>query len=149
MLKEFKDFAIRGSVVDMAIGIIIGSSFGSIVNSIVEDIIMPPIGILLSGVDFSNMFLILKEGSTPKPYTSLTTAKEVGAVTLNYGIFINSIISFLIVAFIVFLLVKSINRMKHEEDIQQPKPDTKQCQFCFSEISIQAVRCPHCTSELG
>ena len=148
MLKEFRDFAMRGSVMDMAIGIIIGASFGSIVSSLVVDIIMPPIGILLSGVDFSNMFIVLKEGASPKPYSSLSAAQEIGAVTLNYGVFINTLISFLIVAFVVFLLIKSINRLKLKEEAAPAEPTNKECQFCYSEIPVKALRCPHCTSNL-
>lgn len=146
MLKEFKDFAMRGNVIDMAIGIIIGSAFGTIVKSLVDDIIMPPIGLLLSGVDFTNLFVVLKEGSIPKPYDSITTAQEVGAVTLNLGIFINTLISFLIIAFVVFLIVKSVNKLKDDEKIEEPS--TKECPFCFSEISIKATRCRYCTSNL-
>lgn len=115
MLQEFKKFAMRGNVVDMAVGIIIGASFGSIVKSLVDDVIMPPIGLLLGNVDFSNMFLVLKEGTTPEPYASIAAAKAVGAVTLNYGLFINSVVSFTIVAFAVFLLIRSLNKLKHEE----------------------------------
>ena len=148
MLKEFKEFAMRGNVMDMAIGIIIGSAFGSIVSSIVNDIIMPPVGILLSGVDFSNMFVVLKEGASPKPYSSISAAQEVGAVTLNYGIFINQIISFLIIAFVVFFLVKSMNRFNQKEDDSTVEPDTKECAFCYTQIPIKASRCPHCTSQL-
>jgi len=148
MLKEFREFAMRGNVMDMAIGIIIGSAFGSIVSSIVDDIIMPPVGIMLSGVDFSNMFIVLKEGASPKPYSSISAAQEIGAVTLNYGIFINQIISFLIIAFVVFLLVKSMNRIKQEEEAPPKEADSKECIYCFTDIPIKASRCPHCTSEL-
>jgi len=147
MLEEFKKFALKGSVVDLAIGIIIGSSFSSVVNSLVDDIIMPPIGLLLNGVDFSNIYLLLKEGSEPKPYASLSVAEEAGAVTLNLGLFINALISFLIVAFVVFFLVKAINRLRKEEE-QPEEPTTKQCQYCMTEIPIDAVRCPNCTSEI-
>jgi large conductance mechanosensitive channel len=114
MLQEFKKFAMRGNVVDMAVGIIIGASFGSIVKSLVDDVIMPPIGLVLGNVDFSNMFLVLKEGTTPEPYASIAAAKAVGAVTLNYGLFINSVVSFTIVAFAVFLLIRALNKLKHE-----------------------------------
>ena len=115
MLQEFKKFAMRGNVVDMAVGIIIGASFGSIVKSLVDNVIMPPIGLLLGNVDFSNMFFVLKQGTTPEPYTSIAAAKAVGAVTLNYGLFVNAIVSFLIVAFAVFLLIRALNKLKHEE----------------------------------
>jgi large conductance mechanosensitive channel len=147
MLKEFKEFAMRGSVVDMAVGIVIGAAFGTIVKSFVDDVLMPPIGLLLGNVDFSNLFLTLKEGAKAAgPYASLAAAKAAGAVTLNLGLFINTIISFLIVAFAVFLVIKGINRMKQEE--APPPPDTKECPFCFTTIPIQASRCPHCTSQL-
>jgi large conductance mechanosensitive channel len=149
MLKEFKEFAVRGNVVDMAVGIIIGAAFGTIVNSLVADILMPPIGLLLGNIDFSNLFIVLKEGSKAAgPYTSLAAAKAAGAVTVNYGFFINTIISFLIVAFAVFLLVRNINRLKRQEQAPSPVPTTKDCPFCVSTIPIKATRCPHCTSEL-
>lgn len=146
MLKEFKDFALRGNVVEMAVGIIIGIAFGAIVNSIVNDIIMPPIGLLLGNVDFTNLFVVLKEGATAGPYLSLDAAREAGAVTLNYGIFINTIISFIIIAVVLFFIIKVINRLKKKEE---PKaPATKECPFCYTAINIKATRCPNCTSGL-
>lgn len=149
MLKEFKEFAMRGNVVDMAVGIIIGAAFGTIVNSLVTDIIMPPIGLLLGNIDFSNLFIVLKEGpKVPPPYESLAAAKAAGSTTINYGVFINTIITFLIVAFAVFLLIRNINRWKRQEEVPPPVPTTKECPFCFTMIPIKAVRCPHCTSEL-
>ncbi|MGE5443006.1 MAG: large conductance mechanosensitive channel protein MscL [Ignavibacteriales bacterium] len=148
MLKEFKEFAMRGNVVDMAVGIIIGAAFGTIVQSLVNDVIMPPIGLALGHVDFSNLFLVLKQGTIAGPYTSPDAAKKAGAVTINYGAFINTIISFLIVAFAVFLLVRGINRLKREEEAPAAAPTTKECPYCASTISIKATRCPHCTSEL-
>jgi len=149
MLKEFKEFAVRGNVVDMAVGIIIGAAFGTIVNSLVADILMPPVGMLLGNIDFTNLFIVLKEGSKAAgPYASLAAAKAAGAVTINYGFFINTIISFLIVAFAVFLLVRNINRLKRQEEAPPPVPTTKECPFCVSAIPIKATRCPHCTSEL-
>jgi large conductance mechanosensitive channel len=148
MLKEFREFAMRGNVVDMAVGIIIGAAFGTIVNSLVSDVIMPPIGMLLGNVDFTNLFLILQEGEIAGPYGSLTAAQEAGAVTLNYGVFINTIVSFLIIAFVVFLLIRSINRLAREEDKPSEEPATKECPYCVSEISIKASRCPYCTSQL-
>jgi large conductance mechanosensitive channel len=148
MFKEFKEFAMRGSVVDMAVGIVIGAAFGTIVKSFVDDVLMPPIGLLLGNVDFSNLFITLKEGAKAAgPYASLAAAKAAGAVTLNLGLFINTIISFLIVAFAVFLVIKAINRMKREEEITA-EPTTRDCPFCFTTIPIQATRCPHCTSPL-
>jgi large conductance mechanosensitive channel len=148
MFKEFREFAMRGNVVDMAVGIIIGAAFGSIVNSLVADIIMPPVGLVLGNVDFSNLFAVLKEGKTAGPYASPAAAKAVGAVTLNYGIFINTVISFLIVAFAVFLLVRSINKLKRQQEAAPAAPTTKECPFCLSAIPLKAVRCGHCTSDL-
>jgi large conductance mechanosensitive channel len=148
MLKDFKEFAMRGNVIDMAVGIIIGIAFGGIINSLVYDMIMPPIGLLLGNVDFSNLFLVLKEGKVAGPYASVTAAKAAEAVTINYGLFINTIINFIIIAFAVFLLVRAVNKMKRKEELQAPVPTTKECQYCFSLIPIKATRCPHCTSEL-
>ncbi len=149
MLKEFKEFAMRGNVVDMAVGIIIGAAFGTIVNSLVSDIIMPPIGLLLGNIDFSNLFVVLKEGAkAPGPYASLATAKAAGATSINYGFFINTVISFLIVAFAVFLLIRGVNKLRRQEEAPPPVPTTKECPYCFSTIPIKATRCGHCTSEL-
>jgi large conductance mechanosensitive channel len=148
MFKEFKEFVMRGNVVDMAVGIVIGAAFGGIVKSFVDDVLMPPIGLLLGNVDFSNLFITLKEGAKAAgPYASLAAAKTAGAVTLNLGIFINTIISFLIIAFAVFVVIQGMNRMKREKEA--PEPTTRECPFCRSTISLQATRCPHCTSELG
>jgi len=148
MLKEFKEFALKGNVLDMAVGIIIGGAFGTIVKSLVEDIIMPPVGLLLAGVDFKNFFILLKVGKIPPPYISMAEAKEAGAVTLNYGLFINACISFLIVAFSVFLIVKMVNNLKKEELNEVPANQTKECPFCYSQINASATRCPNCTSNL-
>jgi large conductance mechanosensitive channel len=148
MFKEFKEFIMRGNVVDMAVGIIIGAAFGSIVKSLVADVIMPPIGLLMGDIDFANLMLVIKEGNTAAPYATLALAQEAGAVTINYGLFLNNIISFLIVAFAIFLMIKSINQMKREEEAAPADPTTKECPKCFSEISIKASRCGHCTSEL-
>jgi large conductance mechanosensitive channel len=148
MLKEFKEFAMRGNVIDMAVGIIIGAAFGTIVSSLVNDIIMPPIGLLLGNVDFSNLFIVLKAGRLAGPYTALAEAKAAGAVTFNYGVFINTVISFLIVAFAIFLLIRSINRLKRKQEAPPAEPTTKECSYCLSAIPIKATRCPHCTSEL-
>jgi len=149
MLKEFKEFAFRGNVVDMAVGIIIGAAFGTIVKSLVDDVIMPPIGLLLSGVDFANFFILLKAGSPAAPYPSLADAQAAGAVTINYGVFINAVISFLIVALVVFLLIRSINQIRREEEAPPAEPTTKECPYCLSTIPIKAIRCAHCTSELS
>ena len=151
---EFKKFAMRGNVIDMAVGIIIGAAFGKIVDSLVKDIIMPPIGLLLGKVDFTNLFLVLKSGVTPPPYASLSAAQNAGAVTLNIGLFVNAVISFAIVAFAVFILIKGINELqakmdkKAAADEAKNEPKTKICPYCCSEIPVPAVRCPHCTSEL-
>jgi large conductance mechanosensitive channel len=138
----------RGTVVDMAVGIIIGAAFGTIVKSLVDDVIMPPIGLLLGNVNFSDFFLVLKEGTVAGPYASLAAAQEAGAVTINYGVFANAIISFLIVAFAMFLLIRAINQLKREEEAPSEEPTTKDCPYCFSTIPIKAVRCAHCTSDL-
>lgn len=142
MMKEFRAFIMRGSVVDLAIGVIIGGAFGAIVNSLVKDIIMPPIGLLLGKVDFSKLYVAL-DGKT---YESLAKAEELGAPTLNYGLFINTIITFLIIAFVVFLVVKGINKLN--KPAPAAAPTTKSCIFCATEIPLAAKRCPHCTSEL-
>lgn len=146
MFKEFKEFAMKGNVIDMAVGIIIGAAFGTIVKSLVDDIIMPPIGLVLGKVDFANLFLVIKEGKVAAPYASLAAAKAAGAVTVNIGVFINTVIGFLIVAFSVFLLVKNVNRFKKEPP--PPDPTTKECPYCLSAIPLKATRCGHCTSEL-
>ncbi len=148
MFKEFKEFAMRGNVVDMAVGIIIGAAFGTIVKSLVDEVIMPPIGLLLGNVDFTDLFITLKEGATAGPYLTLAAAKEAGAVTLGYGAFLNTVISFLIVAFAVFMLIKGMNSLKRKEDAPPPEPTTKSCPYCFTEIPIKALKCPHCTSDL-
>ncbi len=141
----FKEFAMRGSVLDMAVGIIIGAAFGKIVSSLVNDIIMPPIGKLLGGIDFSNLFINLGSES----YPSLKAAKEAGAATINYGVFFNTVIDFLIVAFATFLLVRQVNRLTRQKEAPPAEPTTKDCPRCLSTIPIKASRCPHCTSELA
>jgi large conductance mechanosensitive channel len=146
--KDFKAFAMRGNVVDMAVGIIIGGAFGTIVKSLVDDVIMPPIGMLLGRVDFSNLFLTIKEGAQAGPYASVAAAKAAGAVTLNYGLFVNSVVSFLIVAFSVFLVIRAMARLQRPEPAPVAAPTTKDCPYCHTTIPIKAVRCPNCTSEL-
>lgn len=148
MLKEFKEFALKGNVLDMAVGIIIGSAFTSIVNSLVNDIIMPPVGWLLGGVEFEEFFILVKAGTPAGPYTSLANAQEAGAVTVNYGRFINSAVSFLIVAFVMFLIIRNINRLKRQKKKEEPAPTTKECPHCHTDIPIAATRCPNCTSQL-
>lgn len=149
MLKEFRDFALRGNVMDMAVGIIIGAAFTSIVNSLVNDIIMPPLGLLLGGMDFSNLYLTLKPGSPSGPYSALADAQAAGAVTVNYGLFINALISFILVALAMFFLIRAINRLQAQKQAKKPAgPTTKDCPFCTSSIPLAATRCPHCTSQL-
>jgi large conductance mechanosensitive channel len=142
MLKEFKEFALKGSMLDLAIGIIIGAAFGSIVTSLVNDVIMPPIGLLLGKVDFSNLFLTL----SGQHFNTLAEAKLGGAVTLNYGLFVNTVINFLIVAFSIFLVIKQFNRLRKAPE--PAAPTTKECSYCKTTIPIEATRCPNCTSEL-
>jgi large conductance mechanosensitive channel len=142
MLKEFKEFALRGNVLDMAIGIILGLAFGRIVTSFVEDLLMPPLGLLLGKVDFSNLFLSL----TGAHFDTLAAAKAAGAPTVNYGLFVNHVLNFLIVAFAVFLLIRQVNRFKRQQEA--PAPVTRECPYCLSLIPIKATRCGHCTSEV-
>jgi large conductance mechanosensitive channel len=146
MMKEFKEFAVRGNVLDLAVGVIIGAAFGKIVSSLVDDVIMPPIGLALGKVDFANLFWNLSD----KPIASVAAAKAAGVPTVNYGIFINNVVSFLIVAFVVFLIVKQFNRLRRgDEKTEKPaEKTTRECPYCLSAIPIKATRCPHCTSEL-
>ncbi|GLR11323.1 large-conductance mechanosensitive channel [Chitinimonas prasina] len=150
MLKEFKEFAMRGNVVDLAVGVIIGGAFGKIVDSLVKDVIMPPIGYVLGNVDFSNLFILLKEGTKAAgPYESLKAAQDAGAVTINLGVFFNAVISFTIVAFAVFLLIRTLNKLKREEIPAPAEVSSKECSYCYSAIPLKATRCPCCTSQLG
>ncbi|MCE7868777.1 large conductance mechanosensitive channel protein MscL [bacterium CPR1] len=144
MWKEFRDFLNRGNVVDMAVGVIIGAAFGRIVDSLVKDVLMPPIGLVLGGVDFTNLFLTLGDAS----YPTLAEAQKAGAATINYGVFLNTLIQFLIVALAVFMMVKSVEKMRRQKPVEPPPPDTRDCPFCLSTISKNATRCPQCTSEL-
>ena len=151
MLQDFKAFIMRGNVVDLAVGIIIGVAFGAMVNSFVKDIIMPPIGLALGNVDFTNMFVILKQGAVAGPYPSLAAAQAAGAVSINYGVFINTLVNFLIIAAVVFFfvvrpIVKLHARQKAAE--AAPAPSTKECPYCCTQIALKATRCPNCTSEL-
>ena len=147
--NEFKQFIMRGNVIDMAVGIIIGGAFTKIVNSMVADVLMPPLGLLLGKVDFSNWFVVLKPGADGvRDFTTMAAAQEAGATTLNLGLFINAVISFLIVAFCIFILIKGINKLNAPKPAPAAAPTTKKCPFCCSEIAIEATRCPHCTSEL-
>lgn len=145
MIQEFKKFALRGSVVDMAVGIIIGAAFGAIVKGLVDSIIMPPIGLLVGGMDFSNFFILLKPGNPAGPYTLLADAKAAGAVTLDFGAFINLVINFLIIALVLFFVIRFVNRLHKEVPAA---PTTKECPYCLSTIALNATRCAHCTSEL-
>jgi large conductance mechanosensitive channel len=147
MLKEFKAFALRGNVLDLAVGIIIGGAFGTIVKSLVDDVIMPPIGLALGNVDFADLFVLLQPGPKGQPpYASLADAQTAGAVTINYGQFINNVIAFIIVAFAVFLVVRSANRLIPQDAAAAPA--TKDCPYCRMAIPVAATRCPHCTTEL-
>ncbi len=148
MFKEFREFAMRGNVVDMAVGIIIGAAFGAIVKSLVDDVIMPPIGLLLGNVDFADLYVVLQGGATAAPYASLEAARSAGAVTLNYGVFINSVVSFTIIAFAVFMLVRAMNRLRAGQAAVPAEPVIKECPYCCSTIPLKATRCPHCTSRL-
>jgi len=149
MLKEFKEFAMRGNVVDMAVGIVVGAAFGVIIKSLVADILMPPIGLLLGGVDFSNLFMVIKEGATAGPFATIAAATEAGAVTVNYGLFVNTIVSFLIIAFaIFFFVVRPLGKLQKKEEAPPAEPTTRECPLCLSTIPIKATRCGHCTSEV-
>jgi len=145
MFKEFKEFIMRGNAMEIAIGFIIGGAFGAIAKSMVSDVMMPPLGLLLGGVDFTNFFVVLKQGATPAPYNALADAQAAGAVTINYGVFLNTVISFLVVSLAVFILIKSLNKLKRQ---QAEEPITKECPHCFSAVSLKATRCPQCTSAL-
>jgi large conductance mechanosensitive channel len=144
MWKEFKEFALKGNAVDLAIGVIIGAAFGAIVTSLVSDVMMPPIGKALGGVDFSNLFVVLGDGT----FASLADAQKAGAATINYGVFLNKLINFLIIAFVLFMVVKAMNRMKREAPAPAPAPTEKECPQCATSIPIKAKRCPHCTSTI-
>lgn len=147
MFKEFREFIIKGNVLDLAVGIILGVAFGAIVKSLVDDIIMPPVGLALGGLDFKDLYFTLKQGTPAGPYPSLDGAQEAGAVTVNYGAFINNVINFLIVGFAIFLVVRTANRLRRQP--APPTPDTRPCPYCKSTIAITATRCPQCTSELA
>ncbi|HEX7579183.1 MAG TPA: large conductance mechanosensitive channel protein MscL [Thermoanaerobaculia bacterium] len=145
MLKEFREFAVKGNVIDLAIGVVIGAAFGKIVSSFVSDLLMPPVGLLLGKVDFSNLFINLSS----KPAETLAEAKKAAIPTLNYGVFLNTTIDFLIVAFAIFLVVKQVNRLKREPAPVPQEPTTKDCPQCCTPVPIKAIRCPHCTSVIG
>jgi large conductance mechanosensitive channel len=152
VLKDFRDFIMRGNVLDMAVGIIIGAAFGTIVSSIVKDIIMPPIGLVLGNVDFANLFAVLKQGATAGPYASLADAQTAGAVTINYGLFINTIVSFLIIAVVLFFLIRAFVHARTRLETKQEAlaaPTTKECPYCLSQVPLKARKCAFCTSELA
>ncbi len=149
MWQEFKDFIQRGNVLDMAVGIAVGTAFKSVVTSMVNDLIMPPISLLLGTADFTNLFIVLRRGKEAGPYVTLQAAGDAGAVTLNYGVFINTVVSFFIIAFAIFLILQVVQRaMPKPEEEPVPAPTTKKCPYCQTDIPIDAVRCPNCTSEL-
>jgi large conductance mechanosensitive channel len=144
MLKEFKDFIMRGNVLDLAVAVIIGGAFGKVISSLVTDILMPPLGLILGKVDFNNLYINMSD----TPYASLAEAQAAGAPTLTYGVFINTIINFLIVAAAIFLIIKLANRLQRLKPAEKPAPTTKECPYCISNIPIKATRCPNCTSEI-
>lgn len=146
MIKEFKEFALKGNAVDLAVGLVLGAAFGTIITSLVEDVLMPPIGLLLGDADFADIFFVLKEGATAGPYATLAAAQEAGAVTLNVGVLANAIVTFLVVALALFFVVRGMNRMRRAEE-EEAAPSTKECPFCLTEIALAATRCPACTSE--
>ncbi|RJX35985.1 MAG: large conductance mechanosensitive channel protein MscL [Desulfarculus sp.] len=148
MWKEFREFAMRGNVVDMAVGIIIGAAFGTIVKSLVSDVIMPPLGLLLGNVDFSSFFIVLKEGNPLGPYLTLAAAQKAGAVVVAYGAFLNTVISFFIVAFAVFMLIRGMNKLKRKQEAPAAEPATRECPFCLSSVPLKASKCAFCTSDL-
>ncbi len=148
MLKEFREFALKGNVIDLAVGIMIGAAFNTIVNSIVNDVIMPPVGLLIGNVDFTNLFVLLREGEVAAPYATLADAQSAGAITINYGIFLNTIISFMIIALVLFFIIRSVNRLKRAEEATPVEPSTKECPYCKSKVASAATRCPYCTSDL-
>lgn len=152
MVQEFKEFVARGNVIDMAVGIILGAAFGAISKSLVDDILMPPIGMLLGDADFGNFFIVLKEGAVPGPYPTVAAAKAAGGIIMTYGLFIQTVINFIIIALAIFLLVKGVNRLKRREETPQAatevSPESRDCPYCTMAIPSRARRCPHCTSEL-
>ncbi|MBN2404934.1 MAG: large conductance mechanosensitive channel protein MscL [Coriobacteriia bacterium] len=145
MIKEFKEFIAKGNAIDLAVGVVIGAAFGAIVASLVSDILMPVVGLLLGQVDFANLFIVLKEGSVAAPYATLAAAQDAGAVTMNYGLFVNAIVAFVIVAFVIFLVVKGVNKARATEE---EEVTTKECPYCLSAVPLAATRCPACTSDL-
>lgn len=148
MFDDFKQFIMRGNVIDLAVGIVLGIAFNNIVNSLVDDIIMPPVGLYLAGADFSDLFVVLQQGTPPGPYETLAAAQAAGAVTISYGIFINTIVNFLILAFAMFLLIRNVNRLHGKEEAAPDEPITRECPYCLSTIPTAATRCPHCTSQV-
>lgn len=149
MVDEFKDFIAKGNVLDLAVAVIIGIAFGAVVKSLVDNVIMPPVGVLLGGADFSNLFVVLKEGTLGGPYGSIADATADGASVLGYGVFINTIVNFLIIAFVVFMIVRSVNKMKRKQEAEEEKePTEKDCPKCLLNVPIKATKCGHCTSDI-
>jgi large conductance mechanosensitive channel len=148
VLKEFREFILRGNMVDMAVGITVGTAFGALVGSLVNDLIMPPVGLLLSGVDFADFFVVLKAGSPGGPYATLADAQSAGAVTINYGAFANTLVSFLVISLAIFLIVRFVNRLRRSEREKAEAPATKECPYCLSAVPMGATRCAHCTADL-
>lgn len=150
MFDEFRTFVQRGSLVDMAIGIAVGTAFATIAQSLVTDIVMPPVGLLLGGVEFEDLFWLLREGDPAAPYITVQAAQEAGAVTVNYGIFINNVLAFIVIALVFFMVIRTVNRLREKGEPGTPaEPETKTCPFCVHTIPLRASRCPQCTSELG
>lgn len=147
--QEFREFAMRGNAIDMAVGIVIGAAFGTVIKSLVSDVIMPPLGLLLGGTDFTKYFVILKQGTPPGPYPTMDAAEAAHAVTLNYGAFVGTIISFIIIALAIFIMIRQINKLKREPEDVPASPTTKECPHCYTSIAIKATRCPACTSDLS
>ncbi len=149
MLSDFRTFIMRGNVVDLAVGVVLGVAFGAVVKSLVDDVIMPPVGVATGGLDFSNKFVVLRDGAAAAaPYASVAAAKAAGATTLNYGLFVNNVVSFLIIGFSIFIFVRLLNRMHLAQSAVPPAPTTKECSFCATQIPLSAKRCPNCTSQL-
>ena len=148
MFKDFKAFVLRGNVVDLAIAVVIGAAFGAVINSFVDDVLMPPIGLLIGDEDFKNLFFVLRQGAEAGPYASVEAAKAAGAVTINIGLFLNAMLSFTLVAFAAFLLVRTVNRLRRAE-VPPPPPSTRKCPYCVTDIPLAATRCPQCTSEVA
>lgn len=148
MWSDFRKFVMRGNVIDLAVGVIIGAAFGAIVTSLVNDVMTPPLGLILGGTDFTDLFIVLKAGAPPAPYPTLVEARAAGALTLNYGAFLTVILNFLIVAGVIFLVVRAVERLHRKAEAAPPPPSMKECSYCLTQIPVKASRCPACTSQL-